>query len=280
MSDVSIRVFHKSGAVISLPAGKTQQEYAALYSGIDASISAIVAAGFVAGEPEKLPGENKDTIGFVVRKEKINERGTTPSLDLYINHEKMVRSFITIYLNTPEDVAAFENASGLKLDSIRLYAGDDKLDRSTPKGIQYAKACQRPFEIVWVPNPKYNEAEAQAAKAANTNYFVPTKKFVRYGGPVTATTAPAPSANGMPQPAQFRNAPPPQQPSNTGGVDFNFLLLHNNLNNATNDDQFNAAVDAVRNAWSKLNTQQRGTLTDLKETVATRLQDANDPIPF
>jgi hypothetical protein len=278
MSDAfvgSVRLFHASGVQVTLPLGKTQQEYAGLY----ASVDAMIGAGFLTAEPGMQVGENKDTIGFVVRKEKINERGVTPSLDLYINHEKMVRSFITIYLNTPEDIAAFENASGLKLDSIRLYAGDDKLDRSTPKGGQFAKACARPFEIVWIPNPKYNEAEAAAAKAVNQNYFVPTKKFVRYGGSVAASTAPTPSANGQPSTSQFRNAPPAPQPQgNAGGVGYN--KLYADLNNVTNDDQFNASVVAIRAAWATLNSEQRNNLMDLKESVSLRLQDANDPIPF
>lgn len=263
----SVRLFHASGVQVTLPLGKSQDEYKHLY----ASVDAMLASGFLTAEPGMQVGENKDMIGSVARREKVDERGTTPVIDMYINHEKMVHSFLTIYLNTPQDIDAFEASSGLKLNSIKLYAGDNRLEKGTPKGNQYLANCPRPFEAVWIPNPKYNKEEADSMRQSGKMYTIPARKFVRFGGAVAASTG-TPATN--PQPASRQ--PAPQQQQNHGsGFDYNDYVQH--LEDSASMDVFQSLVDGIRPHWKSLNQHQQADFLTRKKRKEIEL---NDPIPF
>ena len=192
----SVRLYHPCGVQVTLPVGG-RPDYAAMLD----DVAAALAAGWLATAPGLEGGESKVEIGWAVRKEKANHDGSlTPVIDLYPADEGLKFSFLSIYLNRDEDVTAFERATGLRLRDMVVYDGDNKLERgANPKHNNKFARLPRPAGVVWVPNPQYNEAEAQAAKAANKIYKTPRRKFVRWAELAAAgPTADRADAGGLP----------------------------------------------------------------------------------
>jgi hypothetical protein len=137
----------------------------------------LIAKGFRQHEPGLEEGEQRETINMVARRKKTNDDGSiTPVLDLYVNNDKMKHRFIAVYLNTPEDVQAFESVSGIKLASIPLNPAKAPVDRDEKDFTMATK----PFNIVYKNNPRYDDA-------ADTK--MPKRLFVRFDG-VQATSTP------------------------------------------------------------------------------------------
>lgn len=130
----------------------------------------LLEKGFRQHEPGLEEGEQRETINMVARRKKTNDDGTiTPVLDLYVNNDKMKHRFIAVYLNTDEDVKAFESVSGVKLASIPLNPAKAPVDRDEKDFTLQTK----PFNIVYKNNPQYDDA-------ADTKK--PKRLFVRFDG--------------------------------------------------------------------------------------------------
>ena len=191
-----VRLYHSSGALVTLPVPcdvRNLDCYAAAF----AAVSDAVAAGFTVAAPGLEDGEYREQIGYVVRRSKDNERDNTvtPVLDLYPASDAARFACLTVYLNRPEDVAAFEAASGMRLDSLPVYIGDNKIERGKKKDTdRLVVRAPRPFGVVMIANPKYSESEAAAAKSANKMYTVPKRRFVRWEA--QAASHDHPSRNG------------------------------------------------------------------------------------
>lgn len=181
-----VKLFTPSGALVTLPVTEEAYDYAAMLD----NVGAMLNAGFSIQAAGMEPGENKETIGLVARREKSNERGTSGIIDFYIDKDAMEFSFLKTYLNNDHDVDCFEYATGMKLTDIPLVDSDAALKKPHKKIIR----CPVPFGIVWKDNPKWNEAEARAAAAAKKIYGVPKRLFVRYEKERGSTAKP--EANG------------------------------------------------------------------------------------
>ena len=182
-----VKLFHPSGAQVTLPVPFAEP------ATMLGATGAYIAAGWLVNAPGLEAGENVEEIGWCVRKEKERDGDITPVLDLYVNKEGMTFSFLTVYLNTDEQVKGFESASGLKLSYMPLYEGSDKIERgkSVTTDRKVVK-CKSPFKIVWTANPKWKQEEADAAKAGGKMYPVPRKKFVRFAGGTADVPRPSP----------------------------------------------------------------------------------------
>lgn len=164
----------------------------------------LAAAGLSVREPGLNEGEMRETIHHVVRRAKDNGDGTeTPILDLY--PDKLAFKFLTIYLNTPADIQAFENVSGVKLFDIPLLASDTAIERfkNGARDKQYVVALPAPAGVIWKNNPRYE---------GDTDKKHPKRVFVRWAdaAPPTPPTTPAAAE----QPAQPKNSAPSAQATN------------------------------------------------------------------
>jgi hypothetical protein len=175
-SNGSMKVFHPRGPQVWLPVpfdGDYRKAFAAVGAALD--------AGFLAVAPGLEPGEEKEQVGWLVRGSVEQDGETTPYLLLYSADDNMSYSFLKVYLNKPEDVAAFEFASGMKLDRIPEYEGNDKPERGTSAKLEkYFARPSRPFTVVYKHNPKYDESAKAAAVAKKEIYKVPVRLFVRW----------------------------------------------------------------------------------------------------
>lgn len=142
------------------------------------AVSEYLDKGWLVNAPGLEAGEEREEIGWVCRGEKGDG---VPFVLLYANQEQMTHSILKVYLNTDEDVKNFEFASGLRLDAMPLYEGSDKPERGkNAKADQKIVKMKKPFGIVYKPNPKFVQADADAARAANKIYKQPKRLLARY----------------------------------------------------------------------------------------------------
>lgn len=154
----------------------------------------LLALGASVTAPGLEAGEEKEQIGAVVRRSKVNDDATeTPILDLYLNHDATKYKFLTVYLNTPDDIAAFETASSLKLDSIPFWEGGH-LERGNLKTDKYIISLPRPLYVIHRLNERYNPDEPDATKRK------PKRLFVRWES--VGTPTPLPASQNAPEPAK------------------------------------------------------------------------------
>lgn len=197
-----VKLFHSSGALVTLPvpgppfAGEPYN-YAAAHAGI----SAAIAAGFSVNLPGLEAGEEKQEVGYVLRREKSNDDGTsTPVIDLYSPHDYVTFKVVSVYLNTDDDVSQFERAAGVSLDSLQCFPGTAAPERGKSKqSDKFIVKTLRRFVAVIGANPKYDPKLAEAATKEKP-YMVAKRKLVRW----------ADVENGQPSPAMVEgNGKPP-----------------------------------------------------------------------
>lgn len=180
-----VKLYHPSGVLVTLPVacpvenlGRFTDHYQIAFG----CVSAALEAGFLVTMPGIEAGEEIDEIGAAVKREKENrDKSTSFVIDLYANHEAVNHPVLTIYLDSAEEEAAFERATGLKLASMPLYEGTSKIKRGDNAKLD-KKICAfpRPARVAFVPNAKYSEEEATKARANGKVYAVPKRKFSRW----------------------------------------------------------------------------------------------------
>jgi len=163
------KAYHPSGLLVRLPLTGQPTDYV----GMLANVTAALAAGFLAVAPGAGEGEHKDEVGYVVKREKENQDHTvTPVIDLYVADDAMKFATLSVYLNTAEQVAAFEFASGVKVSALPLYIGDNKIERGGKAATdKLIIKSPRPFGVFWRDNPKYDPAEMDATKKKPKRLF-------------------------------------------------------------------------------------------------------------
>ncbi len=164
----SFDAFHRSGIRVKLPI-LPGYDYAAAF----ACVTSAVEAGWLVTAPGLEDGEEKESIGWVLRGAFEKEGESTPYVLLYAANEALTWSILKVYLNRREDVDAFEFASGMKLDSIPDYIGDNKPQRgAAPKTDRFIVRAPKPFGVVFKKNPRHDDTEAGKMK--------PARLFVRW----------------------------------------------------------------------------------------------------
>lgn len=171
----TVRLWHPRGCQVTLPVilGTPEEMFRGVAGYFD--------AGFLADAPGLVPGEMREEVGWVARGTHTGRTGLADVIMFYSTNEGWTRPFLTDYLNTDADRGEFERATGIKPATIPEYIGEGRLERGkNPRTDQLIVKLPRPKVVVMKPNPKYVEAEAVAAKAANKAYKVPKKIFVRW----------------------------------------------------------------------------------------------------
>jgi hypothetical protein len=173
-----VKLYHPCGALVTLPVvGQFREkakgwDYAAAFS----AVSDAIGCGFTVDAPGLEAGEARAEVGAVCRSEKTNnDRSTSQVIDLYTASAAEEYKFLRLYMDTDTQIAAFEKAARMTLDSLPLYEGEAAPTRGHKK-VQKV----RPFGVIYKTNPKYDEAAAKAAEAAKTKYTIPKRVFVRW----------------------------------------------------------------------------------------------------
>lgn len=172
----------------------------------------LLALGASVTAPGLEAGEQKEQVGYVVYRSKVNDDGTeTPILDLYLTHDATKFKFLTVYLNTPEDVTSFEQVSGLKLLADMPYWEGGHLERGNPKTDRYFVAPRKMLTVVHKLNERYNPDEPDMTKRK------PKRLFVRWESVGTPTVKlPAPSVVQNTGANDLTAISTPQTPENAG----------------------------------------------------------------
>lgn len=179
-----IKLFHRSGALVTIPVTEKPLDYAAMAANVDA----MIAAGFAVQAAGLEAGEEKEMVGHVIRGQHDSGRDITDFVLLYSTDDGKKFSFLKCFLNTDEDVAAFEAASGMKLNAIPVYVGQDKPERGKNRVVdqQFMRSPPKPFGVVFGDNPKWKQSEADAAAAEKKMYTKPKRVFIRWADLPTA----------------------------------------------------------------------------------------------
>lgn len=129
----------------------------------------LIADGFMIHEPGLEAGEESEMIGRVSRRAKKNNDGTiSPIIDLFGVHDALKFKIISMYLDTPEDIAAFESACGVKLASLPLNPTKAAVERDDEN---FVVVLPQPAKAILKANPDYRE---------DSDDKKPKRKFVRW----------------------------------------------------------------------------------------------------
>lgn len=162
------RLWHPRGPQVTLPVTDLTP------AGALAQVGAYLDAGWLVEAPGLEEGEEKEQVGWVLRGGFERDGEITPFVLLYSVNEALTWSFLKVYLNKPEDVAAFEHASRMKLDSIPDYVGNDKPQRgASAKTDKFIVKPPRPFGVVFRKNPKHDPSTEEGK-------MKPARLFVRW----------------------------------------------------------------------------------------------------
>lgn len=178
-----IKLYHPSGAQVSLPVPllarlTTQQALDVL-----GSVSEYINVGFLVNAPGLEDGELVEEVNAVARREAKDE---TPIIDFYSSNMKLLKKFMHVYLNAEQDVAAFEEATGLKVAALPAYDGALAIARDDNKARKYIVNLPRSIRLVWKLSPKWEEWKAAGGEGNEPH----KRMLVRYEA---GLPAPAPS---------------------------------------------------------------------------------------
>ena len=169
-----VTLFHPCGAQVTLPLpviehlSADERAAAAMMM-----VTAYLGTGFLVSAPGLEDGETAEEISAVARREAKDE---TTIIDFYSSNLNLKKKFMHVYLNNEQDVAAFEEAAGLKVDAITAYDGALAIARDDNKAGKYLVSLPRPIKLVWKLSPKWEEW-----KAAGVEGNEPHKRMlVRY----------------------------------------------------------------------------------------------------
>ncbi len=145
------------------------------------AVGQYLEVGWLLQAPGLEEGELKEEVGYVLRGSIEHDGQTTTTLLLYSTNDAMSFSFLKVYLNKPEDVAAFEYACNIKLAALPEYDGADKPERGkSAKTDRYIVKLARPTTVILKNNPRWIEADQKAAVAKGDIYKVPKRVFIRW----------------------------------------------------------------------------------------------------
>ncbi len=129
------RLYHPAGVQVTIPIPLEKPISAETAQSALTSVSSLLDAGWLVDAPGLEEGEQKQEVVSVSRRE---SKDNTPIIAFYLAHPKTVKKFLHHYLNSQEDVLAFEAATGLRLAAIPLWPGERDIVRQFT---QMRKAC-------------------------------------------------------------------------------------------------------------------------------------------
>lgn len=172
-------------------------------------------AGISPRETEPEAGEKSEQVDYIVRSSSENKRGE--SIVLYLYTERFTKRFLKVYINNPEEKAAFEQLSGLTLASVPYYSSEDQpFDRNEApnKAKQFLVKLPRTVRAYFKPNPQYNPDEPDIKKRKPKNLFT---HWGAGAGQTTQTTQTGQTA-GVSTQTDARQTPRQTGQASNGGV--------------------------------------------------------------
>jgi len=153
------KVYHPSGLQVTIPLPLEAPLTPASAKAMLDSVSTLLTTGFLVNAPGLEDGEKFEMISAVVRRAKANDDDSeTPVIDLYPDRANF--RILGIYLNTEQDIQAFEKATGVQLSDLPLYEGDNAIERGKgAKTDKYVIALKHPGKLVFKANPKWEGDE-------------------------------------------------------------------------------------------------------------------------
>ncbi len=276
----TFKLFLPSGVECSIPVKDfLEQDPANIFATITLLSQKAMLAGFLATNVQTTlgQGENKEEIGFAVRVTTSGgQRGPCPALHLYSTKAHYTKAFIVAYINSGDDLIAFEQVSGLRLEEMPEFVGQGRIERGkNPKADQLVMKFAQPAVAIWGPNPKYNEAHAAAA-TKDDPYTVAKKKFLRWDGVTVTSQSPNKTYNApVPTTAPQTTTQPPVK--EMGRDEFNDLLdgLRNAKTSRKPMEALKAANDKGNNEAKagRLNKLQQGIFETLKDRCKKEIED-------
>lgn len=186
-----VKLFHPNGPQVTLPVPMLTRLSAEQAVDMLASVSAYLSAGFLVSAPGLEDGEQKQEVVSVSRRE---GKDSVPIVAFYLAHPKVLKKFLHAYLNNPEDIQAFEAATGMRLADIPLWEGERDIDKDNKNAARYIIPLARPISLVYEVGEKWKRWSAEGGKS--TGEIEPHKLLlVRYdaGTSVAKATPSAPA---------------------------------------------------------------------------------------
>ncbi|MDD2922166.1 MAG: hypothetical protein PHQ36_07755 [Anaerolineales bacterium] len=148
------KLYHPSGAQLTIPLDLNVEISADQAALLIRSVDALLLAGFSVNAPGLDDGELLEEISAVAKREGSDE---TVIVDFYSSNTKLVKKFMHAYMNTVEDVDAFEYATGVKIASIPTFEGNIAIERTNKNAAKYVKNLPRPIKLVYKISPKWEQ---------------------------------------------------------------------------------------------------------------------------
>lgn len=121
---------------------------------LNAFVSELREAGY-AFEQYDL-GVQKMDLGFVCRRQ--TERGND-RIDLYENNPAKLRPTVAFYPDTPALRQRFEALTGLFIDNLPLYEGEQAPKRGDARGGKYIIQVPNAVRVLFTNNPRHNPSD-------------------------------------------------------------------------------------------------------------------------
>lgn len=161
----------------------------------------LLSRGLLINAPGLEDGEQKEQASCFIRSLKTNDDGTeTNVIHLYPMNAGAQYKFLTVYLDTADDIAAFEQAAGVTLASVPQWVADAPPQKDSANAKKYFVHPSKPLVAIHKANPRYEEGNKK-----------PKRLFVRWDVTQQHMDAPAPVPP-QPQPASAVVTPTPAKP--------------------------------------------------------------------
>jgi hypothetical protein len=111
--------------------------------------------GYLPHAPGAEPGEVVEIMTHVCRRMHTNKKDgrITPVLAFYHENSALNFKYDHVYMNSPEEIAEFEQLSGIKMMSIPEYDSDQFLDRTSAKADKYIIKLPHAIKIAAADKP-------------------------------------------------------------------------------------------------------------------------------
>jgi hypothetical protein len=161
-------LYHPSGAKVDIPIDLEVGLSPERASNLRISVDALLAAGFAVNMPGLDDGELVDEVTSVARR----ASGDGVSIvAFYKAHPKLVKKFIHEYLDTPEQIADFESATGLKLNNIPVFDGDKDITKDNRAAGKYIVPLARPVKVVYKISDRWKRWNEEGGQGQQPHKF-------------------------------------------------------------------------------------------------------------
>lgn len=159
---------------------------AANYDDLFELTNVLLAKGLSLHEPsvgELEAGEKTDSVGWVLRYDKENKRGTMSHwIGLYPANEAATKKYLWAYLDDEDDIKAFEDATGLKVTDMKVWPTNQAPERTAAMA-DFIYKVKPGVNAIYKLNPDYiDEVKTK---------FEPKRIFVRWAAPLPTPPPPA-----------------------------------------------------------------------------------------